>query len=129
MILILGVMYLWNHVQESGLADLFVKKTVQLARGRSYLLPWAMALLTALICSVGALSAAALAITLPVAIEIAKRERIRPTLMAVVTMQGAITGGFTPFNPWTNVVGHPGRQVSDRVPQRILLPVPGPRCP
>lgn len=103
-ILVLGVMYLWNHVQESGLAGIFVKKTVRLARGKAYLLPWAMAFLTAVICAIGALPAAALAITTPVAIEIAKREGIRSTLMGVVITQGACIGGFTPFNPWANVV-------------------------
>ena len=70
-ILVLGVMYLWNQVSESGLADLLVRKTVAFVHGKVYLLPWAMCILTALICAVGALPAAALAITMPVAIEIA----------------------------------------------------------
>ena len=39
-LLVLGVMYLWNHVQESGFAGIIVKKAVALARGRVYLLPW-----------------------------------------------------------------------------------------
>lgn len=104
MILVLGVMYLWNHVQESGLAEIVIRKTAGMARGRVFLLPWAMALLTALICAIGALPAAALAITTPVAIGVAKRERINPTLMGVVCIQGACVGGFSPFNPWGNLV-------------------------
>ena len=77
-LLVLGVMYLWNHVQESGFAAIIVKKAVALARGRVYLLPWIIHILAAIICAVGALPAAAFAITVPVALEIAKRERISP---------------------------------------------------
>ena len=55
-LLVLGVAFLWNHVQESGLADIFVTAMVRAARGRAFLLPWVMAFLTAVICAVGALS-------------------------------------------------------------------------
>lgn len=103
-LLVLGVMYLWNHVQESGFAGIIVKKAVTLAKGRVYLLPWIIHVLAAFICAVGALPAAAFAITVPVALEIAKRERISPTLMGVILIQGSCVGGFTPFNPWGNLV-------------------------
>ena len=103
-VLILGVMYLWNHVQESGFANVIVKKSVSLARGRIWLLPWIIHVLTAIICAVGALPAAAFAITVPVAMEIAKRERISPTMMGIVLIQGACVGGFTPLNPWGSLV-------------------------
>ena len=52
-LLVLGVAFLWNHVQESGLADIFVTAMVRAARGRAFLLPWVMAFLTAVICAVG----------------------------------------------------------------------------
>ncbi len=103
-LLVLGVAFLWNHVQESGLADIFVTAMVRAARGRAFLLPWVMAFLTAVICAVGALPAAALAITIPVAMEIARRENIRAALMGTVVIQGACVGGFSPFNPWGNLV-------------------------
>ena len=103
-LLVLGVMYLWNHVQESGFAGIIVKKAVALARGRVYLLPWIIHVLAALICAVGALPAAAFAITVPVAREIAKRERISPTMMGIILIQGSCVGGFTLFNPWGNLV-------------------------
>lgn len=103
-LLVLGVMYLWNHVQESGFAGIIVKKAVALARGRVYLLPWIIHVLAALICAVGALPAAAFAITVPVALEIAKRERISPTMMGIILIQGSCVGGFTLFNPWGNLV-------------------------
>lgn len=99
-LLVLGVMYLWNHVQESGFAAILVKKAMAMARGRVYWLPWIIHILTGIICAVGALPAAAFAITVPVALEIAKRERISPTLMGIILIQGACVGGFTPFNPW-----------------------------
>lgn len=103
-ILVLGVMLLWNHVQESGLADSIVKHAVRLARGRAYLLPWVMFSLTAMISGIGALPAAAFAITLPVGLEIAKREKIRPSLMGIICIQGGCVGGFSPFNPWAALV-------------------------
>lgn len=103
-LLVLGVMYLWNHVQESGFAGIIVRKAVALAKGRVYLLPWIIHVLAALICAVGALPAAAFAITVPVALEIAKREHISPTMMGIILIQGSCVGGFTPFNPWGNLV-------------------------
>ena len=103
-ILVLGVMYLWNHVQESGFADIIVKKSVSMAGGRVWMLPWIIHVLAGIICAVGALPAAAFAITVPVALEIAKRERISPTLMGIVLIQGACVGGFTPLNPWGRLV-------------------------
>jgi Na+/H+ antiporter NhaD/arsenite permease-like protein len=103
-ILVLGVMLLWSHVQESGLADSIVKHAVRLARGRAYLLPWVMFSLTAVISGIGALPAAAFAITIPVALEIAKREKIRPSLMGIICIQGGCIGGFSPFNPWAALV-------------------------
>ncbi len=103
-VLILGVTFLWNHLRNSGAADLLVQKTVDLTRHRLWLLPWAMCGLTALICAVGALPAAALVITLPAAIQIAQRENIRPALMGIVTIQGAGVGGFSPISPWGNLI-------------------------
>lgn len=103
-LLILGVMYLWNLVRDSGLADLIVYRAVSVARGRPWLLPWITCGLTALICALGALPIAALVITLPVALEIARRENIRPALMGIVTIQGGCMGGLSPLNPWARVV-------------------------
>ncbi|MEW9582589.1 SLC13 family permease [Paraburkholderia sp. DGU8] len=103
-LLILGVMYLWNLVRDSGLAELIVHRAVALSRGRPWLLPWTTCTLTALICALGALPIAALVITLPVALETARRENIRPALMGIVTIQGGCIGGLSPFNPWAKVV-------------------------
>ncbi|HEY2020826.1 SLC13 family permease, partial [Paraburkholderia sp.] len=103
-LLILGVMYLWNLVRDSGFADVIVHRAVALSRGRPWLLPWTTCTLTALICALGALPIAALVITLPVALEIARRENIRPALMGIVTIQGGCIGGLSPLNPWAKVV-------------------------
>ncbi|MDB5775180.1 MAG: Dicarboxylate carrier protein [Herbaspirillum sp.] len=103
-ILVLGVMLLWNHVQTSGLADRIVKNVVKLARGRVYLLPWVMFGLMGMISGIGALPAAAFAIVIPVALEIAKREKIRPSLMGIICIQGGCVGGFSPLNPWAALV-------------------------
>jgi Na+/H+ antiporter NhaD/arsenite permease-like protein len=103
-LLVLGVMLLWNHVQESGLAEKIVKNVVKLACGRVYLLPWVMFGMMAMISGIGALPAAAFAIIIPVALEIAKRENIRPSLMGIICIQGGCVGGFSPLNPWAALV-------------------------
>ncbi|EKT4483608.1 anion permease [Pseudomonas putida] len=103
-ILILGVMFLWNHARNSGLADIVITGTVEVARGKVWLLPWVTCGLSAVICAIGALPAAALVITLPVAIRMAEQEGIRPALMGIVTIQGACMGGFSPASPWGNLV-------------------------
>jgi Na+/H+ antiporter NhaD/arsenite permease-like protein len=79
-------------------------RTVELARGRVWLLPWVTCALSAVICGIGALPAAALVITLPVAIRMAEQENIRPALMGIVTIQGACMGGFSPISPWGSLV-------------------------
>lgn len=103
-VLILGVSFLWNHMRTSGMADVLVRRMTQATQGRLWLLPWTTCALTAVICSAGALPAAALVITLPAAIQIARSEGIRPALMGVVTIQGAGIGGFSPISPWGNLV-------------------------
>jgi len=97
-------MFLWHHMQESGLAAIIVKNAVKVACGRAYLLPWVMFGLTAVISGIGALPAAAFAITIPVALEIARREKIKPSLMGIICIQGGCVGGFSPLNPWAALV-------------------------
>ncbi|MDB5989319.1 MAG: Dicarboxylate carrier protein [Herbaspirillum sp.] len=111
-LLVLGVMFLWNHVQESGLADKIVKNVVKLARGRVYLLPWVMFGMMAMISGIGALPAAAFAIIIPVALEIAKRENIRPSLMGIICIEGGCVGGFSPLNPWAALVSTMARNAN-----------------
>jgi di/tricarboxylate transporter len=70
----------------------------------------------ALLSGIGALPAAALAIVIPIAIRTAQLRDINLMLMGIVTIMGALAGGFSPISVWGQLVGtlatHAGRSVS-----------------
>ncbi|WP_306317032.1 MULTISPECIES: SLC13 family permease [unclassified Streptomyces] len=103
-LLIIGVMYLFAHARESGAIDLVVGWAVRLCGRRIWLMPWTMFLLSAVISGVGTLPSATVAITLPLALRMARTHGIPVTLMAVIALAGGGAGGFSPVAPWTKIV-------------------------
>lgn len=99
-VLLLGVTYLFGHVTRSGGINRIVHGAEALVGHRDYLLPGVAFLLAAFISALGALPAAALGVVLPIAIDAAERKRIDLMAMAVVTILGALAGGFSPISVW-----------------------------
>jgi di/tricarboxylate transporter len=99
-VLVLGVMYLFGHAVRSGVIDRLVVRAEHGVGDRDWLLPWVSFLMAAVISAVGALPVASLAVVLPIAMQSARRARIDPMLMAVVTIMGALAGGFSPISVW-----------------------------
>jgi di/tricarboxylate transporter len=115
-ILIVGVTYLFGHVQRNGAIDRLIGITERATGRRDWLLPWIMFAVAALLSGIGALPAAALAIVIPIAIRTAQLRDINLMLMGIVTIMGALAGGFSPISVWGQLVGtlatHAGRSVS-----------------
>jgi Na+/H+ antiporter NhaD/arsenite permease-like protein len=103
-LLIIGVMYLFAHARESGAIDLVVRWAVRLCGRRIWLMPWVMFVLGAVISGVGTLPSATVAITLPIAMRMARTYGIGTPLMAVITLAGGGAGGFSPVAPWSHIV-------------------------
>jgi Na+/H+ antiporter NhaD/arsenite permease-like protein len=115
-ILIVGVTYLFGHVQRNGAIDRLIGIAERVTGTRDWLFPWIMFAVAALLSGIGALPAAALAIVIPIAIRTARLRDINLILMGIVTITGALAGGFSPISVWGQLVGalatEAGRSVS-----------------
>lgn len=96
-IILVGVTYLFGIARRNGTIDLLVHGAVRMIGGRLALMPWVMFLCTALVTSVGAVSAAGVAIIAPIGLSFAVRHRISPLLVGIMVVQGACAGSFSPI--------------------------------
>ena len=99
-ILLVGITLLFAIAQRNGTVDLLMNWGVRLVRGNIGFIPWIMFGLTTLLTSIGALSAAAVAIVAPVALRFAARYGISPLMMSILVVQGATAGSFSPISPF-----------------------------
>lgn len=104
-ILIVGVTYLFGQVHRNGAIYRLIAVTERATGRRDWLLPWIMFAIAALLSGIGALPAAAVAIVIPIAIHAARLRHISLMLMGVVTITGALAGGFSPISVWGQLVG------------------------
>jgi di/tricarboxylate transporter len=103
-VLILGVSLLFGHIQRCGAIDWLTDLAVRATGRRDWILPWIMFLLAAVLSGIGALPAAALAVVVPLAMRAAIQRRISLMLMGLVTICGALAGGFSPISVWGRLV-------------------------
>ncbi|ANY09435.1 SLC13 family permease [Pseudonocardia sp. HH130630-07] len=96
-IILVGVTYLFAIARRNGTIDLLVHGAVRMIGGRLALMPWVMFLCTALVTSVGAVSAAGVAIIAPIGLSFAARHRISTLLVGIMVVQGACAGSFSPI--------------------------------
>ena len=114
-ILLAGVTLLFVIAENNGTIDLLTDWSLGLVRGNIGFIPWIMFGLTALLCSVGALSAAGVAVVAPVAMQFAARYSISPLLMGVMVVQGATAGSYSPISPFGVITN--GVLASNELPQ------------
>lgn len=99
-VLLVGVTLLFAIAQNNGTVDRMMAWGLRLVRGNIGLIPWIMFGLTALMCGVGSLSAAGVAVVAPVALRFAAQYSISPLLMGVMVVQGATAGSYSPLSPF-----------------------------
>ena len=114
-ILLVGVTLLFAIAQNNGTVDWIMTWGLRLVRGNIGLIPWIMFLLTALMCGVGSLSAAGVAVVAPVALRFAAQYSISPLLMGVMVVQGATAGSYSPLSPFGATTN--GLLASEGLPQ------------
>lgn len=103
-VLLVGVTYLFAIAQTNGAVDWIVHAGMRLIRGRIALLPWLMFALTALLAAMGALAAAALACTAPIAMRFAARYNISSLMIGIMICIGSVGGSFSPISPFGVIV-------------------------
>ena len=114
-VLLAGVTLLFVIAENNGTINLLTDWSLGLVRGNIGFIPWIMFGLTALLCSVGALSAAGVAVVAPVAMQFAARYSISPLLMGVMVVQGATAGSYSPISPFGVITN--GVLASNDLPQ------------
>jgi di/tricarboxylate transporter len=114
-VLLAGVTLLFVIAQNNGTIDLLTHWSLRLVRGNIGFMPWVMFALATLLCSVGALSAAGVAIVAPIALQFAARYRISPLLMGIMVVQGATAGSYSPISPFGVITN--GVLASNDLPQ------------
>ena len=122
-ILVLGVMYLFGHTVRSGGMDRMIRGGERAVEKRDWLLPWMAFILAAAISAIGALPAASLAIVVPIAMQAARRRQVDSMLMGVVTILGALAGGFSPISVWGLLIQRLGKSAGFTVPMSSLFAV------
>jgi di/tricarboxylate transporter len=114
-VLLAGITLLFVIAQNNGTIDLLTDWSLRLVRGNIGFIPWIMFALTALLCSVGALSAAGVAVVAPIALQFAARYAISPLMMGVMVVQGATAGSYSPISPFGVITN--GVLASNDLPQ------------
>lgn len=104
-ILLVGVTYLFAIAQENGTIGWLTEAGIRMVRGYVAAIPWLMFMLAAVLTSVGALSAAGVAIVAPIAMRFAAQYRIGSLLMGVMVVQGVTAGSFSPISPFGAITG------------------------
>lgn len=118
-VLLAGVTYLFAIARKNGTIDLLMHWGLRLVRGNVGLVPWIMFSLTTLLCGVGALSAAGVAVVAPIALRSAARYGISPLMMGILVVQGATAGSYSPISPFGVITN--GVLASEGLPQSPVL--------
>lgn len=93
---VVGITLLFELARSNGTLDQVTRAVLRLARGNSRVLPLVFFLLTFALSALGPGNIAATTLLAPVAMGIAVRAGINPTLMAILVCTGANAGTFSP---------------------------------
>lgn len=104
-VLLIGVTYLFAIAQRNGTVGWLTTQGMRMVRGYVAAIPWLMFLLAGILTSVGALSAAGVAIVAPIALRFAAQYGINSLLMGIMVVQGVTAGSFSPLSPFGAITG------------------------
>ena len=120
-ILVLGVMYLFGHAEHSGALSRVVRGGERLVGTHVWLLPWIGFGLAAAISAMGALPGATVAIVMPITMEAARRRGINSMMMGLITIFGALAGGFSPISVFGLLIKNLAEKEHFAVPSGTLF--------
>ena len=96
---LVGITLLFSQARVNGTLDRLADKAVTLARGNRGFIPIIFFVIALVISSVGPGNIGATALLAPVAMVVAARSGITAFLMAIMVVNGANAGGFSPLAP------------------------------
>lgn len=96
---LLAMTFLFSIAKVNGTLETIALKIVQLAKGKSKLLPFIFFIITGVLSAVGAGPIVAPALIFPIATSVGKRQGISDILMIISVTTGGLAGGMTPFGP------------------------------
>ncbi|MES2758477.1 MAG: SLC13 family permease [Pseudomonadota bacterium] len=112
---LVGITFLFAQAQNNGTIDWLVRLAVRAVRGRIAAIPWIMFGIAALLTAVGAVSPAAVAIIVPIALGFAAKYGINQLMMGLMVIHGAQGGGFSPISIYGGI--------TNKIVQKAGLPI------
>lgn len=102
-ILLVSMSTIFGIAQKNGTLDVVTHHAVNLIKGQALLLPILVFVLSFLLSALGPGNIAAVALLAPMTMNLAKKHKISPLIVAIMLCTGANAGAFSPFSP-TGVV-------------------------
>jgi len=102
-ILLVTMSMVFGIAQKNGSLDVVTHHAVNIIRGQALLLPLLVFVLSFVISALGPGNIAAVALLAPMTMNLAKKHKISPLVIAIMLCTGANAGAFSPFSP-TGVV-------------------------
>ena len=97
-IILAGVTYFFNTLQDNGTIDVITTAGLRLVRGNVGLIPWVMFVLELILCAVGTQGTAAIIIVTPIAMQLANACGMSQLMVALMVAFGMTGGIFSPLN-------------------------------
>ncbi len=94
-----GMSLLFGVLSANGTLHLMVRRSVQMVRGRTRLLPLMLLFVSIALSALGAGAIAVTAIMMPPALALAREEKIPLLLVSLMVILGACAGGLSPIAP------------------------------
>lgn len=104
-LILTGVTLLFSQAQVNGTLEKLTKQAMRLARGQAGLLPIIIFLLITILAGLGPGNIAMIALMAPIGMAVAGEARIPAILMAIMIVNGANAGAFSPIAP-TGIVSN-----------------------
>ncbi len=98
-IMLLGVMYIFCIAQENGTLELLAKKILRLCRGKTFLFPPLLFLLSAVLSAIGPGLISVTALMAALVVAIAKETKTHPIKLLPFATLGSFAGGLSPITP------------------------------
>lgn len=96
-LILVGTSYLFGIAHQNGTMSVLANYCIRMVRGRAALLPFVFGAIGFLLCTVGAGSITMCAMLFPPAMVVAEKEKINPTMMALVVGLITLAGDYSPY--------------------------------
>lgn len=96
---LMSMTFLFSIAKVNGTMETMAYKVIQLAKGKTKLIPHLFFVFAAILSAVGAGPIVTPALLCPIATSVGKKENIKDIIMLMCVICGGLVGGLTPFGP------------------------------